>query len=399
MSELQYWLWLTLKKGLKNQKITALLEYFGKPEAVYIADKETLSQVSGLTRAELSSLCDKSMDKVSKVIAVCKKKGIKILTFDSPYYPQLLTKIYDPPYVLYARYRERIDLNEHMTISVVGTRKCSPYGAKMSGIIARDLAKEGVTVVSGMAEGIDGAANKGALTGGGVTVAVLGCGVDMCYPAMHKQLMEDIINHGMVLSEYPPGTPAYPGNFKIRNRIITGLSYGTVIVEAPVRSGAVNSANWTIEQNRELFVVPGDATRGTAKGSNKMLVDGAKPVLSAEDVLFEYKERFAEYLEHNRPAECDWPEDIDTEDIETDKINEEQEAVLEEKEEPKRPQVSLDGLNENERAVVMLLTEEPRHIDQLAELGISVGVLSATLTMLELKGYIKALPGKFYCLK
>ena len=396
MSDLQYWLWLTLKKGLKKHKITQVLEYFGTPEAVYIADRETLSEIPELSRAEISALCDKTLDKAGKVMAVCKKKGIKILTFDSPYYPELLAKIYDPPYVLYAKYKERINLNEHMTIAVVGTRKCSRYGAEMSEAIACDLAKEGVTVISGMAEGIDGAANGGALAGGGVTVAVLGCGVDRCYPPFHKKLMEAIINKGMVLSEYPPGTPPYPGNFKIRNRIITGLSYGTVIVEAPIRSGAINSANWTIEQNRELFVVPGDATRSTAKGSNKLLVDGAKPVLSAQDVLFEFKERFADYLEQNRPEIFETTEKIEMELEDT--IEKPKEAEKKRKE-PQRPQVSLDNLNEKEQTVMKLLSEEAMHIDQLIEQGLSAGELSATLTMLEVKGYIKALPGKNYCLK
>lgn len=399
MSELQYWLWLTLKKGLKNQKITAVLEYFGTPEAVYIADKESLLEVPDLTRAEISALCDKRLDKVSKVIAACKKKGIKILTFDSPYYPELLAKIYDPPYVLYAKYKERINLNEHMTIAVVGTRECSPYGAKMSATIARELAKEGVTVVSGMADGIDGAANNGALSGGGLTVAVLGSGVDVCYPAKHKKLMEDIINRGMVLSEYPPGTRPYPSNFKVRNRIITGLSYGTVVVEAPIRSGAVNSANWTIEQNRELFVVPGDATRSTAMGSNKLLVDGAKPVISAEDILFEFKERFAECLAQNKPETFEMPEEIAIETEDAAEIKEEPKAVKVKKEEPRRPQVSLDNLNEKEQAVMKLLSENPVHIDWLIEQGLSAGELSATLTMLELKGYINALPNKYYSLK
>lgn len=397
MSELQYWLWLTLKKGLKNRKITAVLEYFGTPEAVYIADRETLSQVSDLSRGEIAALCDKSLDKAGKVMAACKKKGIKILTFDSPYYPEMLAKIYDPPYVLYAKYKERINLNEHITISVVGTRKCSPYGIGMSETIAHELAKEGVTVVSGMAEGIDGAANKGALSGGGMTVAVLGSGVDVCYPIMHKKLMQHIIDHGMVLSEYPPGTPPYPGNFKIRNRIITGLSYGTVIVEAPIRSGAVNSANWTLEQNRELFVVPGDATRGTAKGSNKLLLDGAKPVFSAEDVLVEFKERFAECLAQHRPDDTEIPEEIK---LEIKEMKEEQpKAVAEKQEKPKRPQISWEQLNEKEQQVMKLLSEEAVHIDWLIEQGLSAGELSAVLTMLEVKGYILALPGKYYCLK
>lgn len=395
MSSIRYWLWLTLTKGINNRIITALLDCFGTPEAVYSADEEALTAIESLTPDNVSALCDKSLAKAEKVMAVCKKKDIKILAFDSPYYPSLLARIYDPPYVLYARYKERIDLNEHMTISVVGTRRCSPYGIKMASNIACGLAQEGVTIVSGMAKGIDGAANSGALRGGGVTVAVLGCGVDVCYPAVHKKLMEEIINHGMVLSEYPPGTRPYPGNFKIRNRIITGLSYGTVIVEAPTRSGALNSATWTVDQNREVFVVPGDATRTSAQGSNQLLIDGAVPIVCAEDVLQVFKDRFTQILQKNKPAFA-----IEAEPL-TEETNQEQEVAKEQEEIPeaKKEKVLPADLNEQERRVAMLLSYEPVHVDDLTGCGLSIGELNATLTMLELKGLIKAMPGKYYCFK
>ncbi len=393
MSAIQYWLWLTLKKGITNSKITLLLERFGTPEAIYCADKEAFLKVDGLSPKDVSALCDKNLKKSYAVMETCKKKQIKILTFDSPYYPELLAKIYDPPYVLYARYKERINLNEHMTLAVVGTRECSDYGALMAGNIACGLAQGGVTVVSGMAAGIDGAANVGALRGGGVTIAVLGCGVDVCYPAFHKKLMENIINRGMVLSEYPPGTRPYPGNFKVRNRIITGLSHGTIIVEAPMRSGAINSANWTIEQNREVFVVPGDATRDTFQGSNKLMIDGATPVVCAEDVLSVFKERFAFLLEKNRPIIAMKPEPVIEEtDLQKKEISK---SSLFQKSQKTLP----DNLNEQERYIMERLSNEPVHIDQLVGEDASVSMLAVTLTMLELKGLIKALPGKHYCLK
>lgn len=401
MSEMQYWLWLTLKKGIASRKITALLEHFGTPEEIFCASEAAFSEVSGLSRADVHALCDRDLTAAERIMADCRRKGIKILTFDSPYYPRLLARIYDPPYVLYARYRERIDLNEHMTLAIVGTRQCSSYGAQMAESVARNLAKEGVTVVSGMAKGIDGAANAGALRGGGKTVAVLGCGVDVCYPPEHKELMQAIIDNGMVLSEYPPGTLPLSSHFKPRNRIITGLSNGTVIVEAPARSGAINSASWTAEQGREIFIVPGDATRYTAQGSNKLMLEGAKPVLNAEDILCEFREGFRDILEKNRPV---GERTVELPTAAPEPVRKARE---------KRPKRALPkpleklvvrrkkplDLSRSEKSVLKLLSEQPIHIDQLAGQGLTTGEIAAALTLLELKGLVTALPGKQYCLK
>ncbi len=400
MSEIQYWLWLTLKRGITSRKITTLLERFETPEAIFCAEDAAFYDVPELTKADVDALCNRNLKAAKRVMTECREKGIKILTFDSPYYPQTLAQIYDPPYVLYAKYKERIDLNEHMTLAMVGTRKCSDYGLQMAESMARSLAEEGVTIVSGMARGIDGAANTGALRGGGITVAVLGCGVDICYPAEHKRLMEEIIHHGMVLSEYPPGTRPFPGNFKPRNRIVTGLSHGTVIVEAPERSGAINSANWTAEQNREVFVVPGDATRNAAQGSNKLMIEGAKPVVCADDILCEFKERFSVLLEKNRPSLAEHREF----DFAPEIVSKGKKPSLKKKrkEQLVKKEIGLSKaipLSEREEAVLKLLTVEPRHIDELMGRGFSAGELNALLTMLELKGQVVAQSGKRYCLK
>ncbi len=418
MSEIQYWLWLTLKKGITSRKITALLEHFQSPGEIYSADEAEFAEVPGLTRADVSVLADRSLQPVRQVMEVCRKKNIKIMTFDSPYYPRLLAEIYDPPYVLYARYKERIDLNTHMTLAIVGTRTCSGYGINMAERLAYDLAREGVTVISGMAKGIDGAAGTGALRAGGVTVAVLGSGVDICYPAVHKTLMEQIIEHGMVLSEYPPGSPPLASHFKPRNRIITGLSQGTVVVEAPVQSGAINSANWSLEQGRELFVVPGDVTRTSAQGSNVLMTEGALPALCAEDVLGEYRGRFESLLAYNRPSEEAVRPAIPaysavlterrapvgtagrragTRSAPPPRKSASESAKASEAAQAPKP-VSVP-LSPRETAVLSLLTEEPAHADQLAEQGMTAAELASALTTLELKGLIRALPGRRYCLR
>ena len=369
MTELRYWLWLTLKKGITSRKITLLLEHFKTPKDIFSASEETLRKVPGLTGKDVRILSDKTLKKTESVIGICKSKNIKILTFDSPFYPRLLKMIYDPPYVLYARYRERIDLNEHVTVSVVGTRTSTPYGKGVAEAFSKKMAGEGITVVSGMAAGVDSAAARGALAGGGKTVAVLGCGVDKCYPAFNRQLMESIINQGMVLSEYPPGTPPYPTNFPARNRIITGLSLGTLIAEAPKASGALISATLAAEQNREVFAVPADITRVQSKGSNALLQDGVKPVLTPEDIICEFREGFGALMDINKPG-----------------------CQAEEAE----PEWQSGDLTETEQKILKLLSDGAKHIDSLVEEGFDPAELSAELLGLELRGLIKSLPGKQY---
>ena len=426
MSNIRFWLWLTLKKGIGSSKITALLEHFESPEEIYGADEAEFLKVKGLSAKDVKVLADRSLRRVDAVAESCRKHGIRVLAFDSPYYPELLKNIYDPPYVLYAKCKERINLNDHMTMAVLGTRTSSPYGITMAEHIACDMAREGITVVTGMARGIDGAASVGALRGGGVPVAVLGNGLDICYPPEHKELMKQIIEHGMVLSEYPPGVRPYPWNFKPRNRIITGMSYGTVIVEAPQSSGAINSANWTAEQGRELFVVPGDVTRSTSQGSNRLLTEGAQPALSAEDVLCVYRDRFSDLLVQNRPAEemlktnfpsyNGWvgksvtPQKDPIPFSKNEKVKSKKTTVQSTVDEALTPATPLPAsekpvpkpavaLTPQEEELLSLLSDAPKHIDALTEQGMSPGLLAATLTTLELKGMIRALPGKQYCLR
>lgn len=387
MSELKYWLWLTLLRGVPNSTITTLLDHFGTPEKVFYADSDALSSVSGLKPAECKAVLNKDLQKVYRVIEVCKKKNIKILTFDSEYYPRLLASIYDPPYVLYARCRERIDLNEHVTIAVVGTRRATPYGRDAARVLSQALTESGMTVISGMADGIDSSAAEGALAAGGKTIAVLGSGVDICYPISNRKLMKKIIDNGIVLSEFPPGTPPFKRNFPIRNRIISGLSLGTVVVEAPEKSGSLITARLAGEQNREVFTVPADITRKASVGSNALLQEGAKPVLSAEDVLCEFHDRYGELMEKNRTSLVFVAKG-------------EEKVAIEKKETVTKPKTIPANiqLDETEQAVLKLLSDKPTHIDALAEQGIELPKLTSALTMLEMKGLVRALPGKQYIL-
>lgn len=388
MSELKYWLWLTLLRGVPNRTITTLLDHFGTPEKVFYADSDALSSVSGLTLAESKAVLNKDLQKVYRVIDVCKKKNIKILTFDSEYYPRLLASIYDPPYVLYARCRERIDLNDYATIAVVGTRRATTYGRDATGVLAQALTENGMMVISGMADGIDSCAAEGALAASGKTIAVLGSGVDICYPISNRKLMKKIIDNGIVLSEFPPGTPPYKRNFPIRNRIISGLSLGTVVVEAPEKSGSLITAKMAGEQNREVFTVPADITRKASVGSNALLQEGAKPVLSAEDVLCEFRDQYGELMAKFRSSLVFAAKSEAKTEIEKKETNKTAKTL------PSNIQ-----LDETERVILSFLSDKPTHIDVLAEQGIELPKLTSALTMLEMKGLVRALPGKHYIIQ
>lgn len=414
MTDIKYWLWLTLKQGISGVKITALLERFSTPQNVYLADKASLAETVGLKEQDVLELTDKSMESVRAVITVCRHRNIKILTYDNPMYPQLLQNIYDPPYVLYVRCRERLDLNDYLTVAVLGTRRASRYGIETAERFSYVLAREGALIVTGMARGIDGAANSGALRAGAKTVAVLGSGVDICYPKEHKQLMQAIIDNGMVISEYPPGMPPLAQNFPVRNRIITGLSYGTLVIEAPQSSGALISADRALEQNREVFAVPADVTRKSAEGSNGLLSEGVKPVFNAEDVLCEFREMFGDLLERHVPQPREGAEvppyaaSAVTEEA-TQPLSKEQTAARPQRKKEKVKKTAEPPaqtvkksvrvpLSERERAVMALLREEPQPIDDLLHEGLSMQELLAALTMLEMKGLVKALPGRQYSL-
>jgi len=231
LHNIDYWLWLTLKDSLSADKITKLLEIFECPEEIYNTPKRKLLKIDGLTKEEIKELSNKSFKKVQSVKEECKKLGIRILTYDSSYYPEKLKHLPDPPYVLYVKSKERINLNDKLCIAVVGNRLMTEYGRGAAIDISKGLAVAGGIVVSGMARGIDGAAHTGALRENGLTVAVLGCGLDIAYPPEHSEMMNAIAETGMVISEYPPGTPPLAQNFPIRNRIISGLSDGVVVVE------------------------------------------------------------------------------------------------------------------------------------------------------------------------
>ena len=255
MAALKYWVWLTALPGLSNRSRLLLLERYGSPEDVYYADAEELALTEGLTPGQAQLLSDKSLTRADRILADCARGDIFLLTMQDAAYPARLRDIFDPPVLLYGKGSLPL-FDEEAAIAVVGTRSCTPYGLRCAHRMGYELARQGAVVVSGMAKGIDGAAMRGALQAGGFTAAVLGGGVDVVYPAENRRLYEDIAATGVLLSEYPPGTEPLPGHFPVRNRIISGLSLASLVVEAPVRSGALITAHAALDQGRDVFAVP-----------------------------------------------------------------------------------------------------------------------------------------------
>lgn len=286
----QYWIWFANLKISPHIK-QRLLAHFSDVYQIYDARDSEYREVVGMSSHAREELAKKSLWEVKQILSTCEKQKIEIITYDDPKYPNLLREIAMPPYVLYVRGKFP-NIDRVLGISIVGTRKADRYGLNIAHQFAEELTRAGAYVISGMAEGIDGAANSGALAAGGATLAVLGCGVDVLYPAIHARLMQEIIEHGAVVSEFPPGTQPLPGHFPVRNRIISGLARGVLAIQVPIKSGARITMDFAMQQNRDLFVAPGSIDSPLYTASNRLIQDGAKMVLQTSDILEEYQTLF-----------------------------------------------------------------------------------------------------------
>ncbi len=281
--ELKFWLKLSRIENLRTQIKLNVVTELGSASKVYYADKNMLL-MAGFSQQQYDYYHGVEMDtEVTQILEACSKKNINILSFSDEDYPELLKYIPDPPLVLY--YRGSIP--KANSIAIVGSRKASGYGIETANKMAFNLALADINIVSGLARGIDTAAHAGALEAGGTTVAVLGCGVDIIYPPENRGIMERIVNSGAVISEYPPGSPPSTSHFPCRNRIISGMSVGTLIVEAGMKSGSLITANCALEQGRDVFAIPGNINNFNSMGTNKLIKDGARIVLSVDDILDE----------------------------------------------------------------------------------------------------------------
>ena len=386
MSALKYWLWLTELPGLTNQTRLALLRHFPTPEDVYYADPEEVLLTEGITREQAKLLEDKDCSGADRILADCQRLDADILTIQDAGYPNRLRNIYDPPCLLYVRGRLPA-FDDEASIAVVGTRDCTPYGVSCAEKLGYGLAAGGAVVVSGLARGVDSAALRGALRAGGTVTAVLGNGLDVIYPPENQYLYEDVAAAGALVSEYPPGTSPEAKHFPVRNRIMSGLCLGTLVVEAPARSGALITAGTALEQGRDVFAVPGPIDAPTSVGCNRLIRDGAGLVTDAWDILGEYEPRFPDKLRREGARETP--------------------AVLgyqaRQKTEPKPvpPSVSLShndySLTDDQIRLLRALTEEPMLVDDLIELtDIPTRRVLSALTVLEIEHLVTQHSGKRY---
>ena len=287
MMELQYYLWLESIKGCGCVTAARLIKRFGSAQAVYENDQiGALLEIEELSyETAFSLITQKNLDIYKRQIDLLHKMDCEYLTYSDPAYPAILKEIHDPPMILYYK-GSNIFTDCALSISIVGARKATPYGLSVAKTVSAQLAKAGMNIISGLAAGIDSASHKGALSVNGCTVGVLGCGIDLVYPPSNRKLYESIIsNNGMILTEFPPGTEPTPTNFPRRNRIISGLSYGTLVVEASEKSGSLITAKYAAEQGREVYAVPGRINDKQSSGCNYLIKDGAKLVSRGNDIL------------------------------------------------------------------------------------------------------------------
>ena len=417
---LSHWVWLSTREHVSDRVKVELMRHFQDPEAVYFADEESFAQIEGLSPEGLKSLGDKDLQGAKKILQDCRLKDLNILTYQDAAYPSRLKNISDPPLVLY--YKGRLpDFDGCPMIGVVGTRKASAYGMSVARKMGYQISRCGGIVVSGMASGIDGMATEGALLAGVPAVGVLGCGADMVYPASNRKLYEDMARYGCLISEFAPGTPPMGFNFPKRNRIISGLSCGVLVVEAPKKSGALITAHAALDQGRDVFVVPGNIDVETFEGSNGLLRDGAIAVSSGWDIMSEYRMQYPDKInrcDDSVPAKV--TNLVDANAAQTEKIQPKvaQKPVLfgknkvSKQNEDKKVIDNGDAssysdwedrmppLLPDEQKIVSALTHEARPVDDvIAETGIPTAKMLATLTLLQVKGIVKQHPGKRISLK
>jgi DNA processing protein len=357
-ADIRYWVGFNRVSGIGAARLRALLDYFGDLEIAWNAQTHDLQQ-AGLDRRSLARLLKAraSLDLDAEVERL-ERAGVHVLTWDDAAYPSNLRKVYNAPPILHVR--GRIEKRDEWAVAVVGTRRASVYGKEAARMVSRGLAQAGVTIVSGLARGIDTVAHRACLEAGGRTLAVLGCGVDVNYPASNARLAAEIVQRGALVSEYALGTRPDARNFPPRNRIISGLTLGTVVVEADMTSGARITSGFALEQGREVFSVPGSIFARGSRGTNDLIQQGAKLITSVADVLEELN---LTMVSEQAQARATIPE------------------------------------NETEAVLLERLSAEPVHVDELGRaVQLPIAQVTSTLALMELKGMIRQVGGMSYVL-
>lgn len=355
-SERKYWVAFNLVKGIGAVRFRALLKYFGDAKSAWEGNRSEL-RAAGLSPKLVEAVHQvRSSNLLEAAWEQIESQEICLVTWEDQAYPRHLKEIDQPPPVLFVK--GELQTEDEWAVAIVGTRRVTGYGRQVAEEIARVLAQNQVTIVSGLARGVDAIAHQAALQAGGRSIAVLGSGVDVIYPSEHRRLAHRLVETGALISDYPPGTPPEAGNFPPRNRIISGLSLAVIVIEAGERSGALITARFAADQGRDVFAVPGNIYAAQSKGTNRLIQQGAQPLLTPEDVLAALDLTF---ISEQRAARSFLPVDP-------------VEEVL---------------LNQ--------LTQEPCHIDELSRaVKIPVAEISASLTLMELKGMVRQVGGMHY---
>lgn len=420
MSMLKYWVWLSAITGIRSTKKNELLDHFGDPEGIYFApDAELLQFLEN--KSEQQALRQRGLEKAEYIIERCHALGVHLLTQQDAIYPERLRHIYDPPIVLYVRGNLPV-LDAEAAIALVGTRRCTPYGVKMALQFGYEITKYGGLLVSGLAAGIDGAGAKGALRAGGSCVGVLGTAIDEVYPRENEKLFQDVLSCGALISEYYPGYPLAPGNFPMRNRILSGISCGVLLIEAPKHSGALITANRALEQGRDVFVVPGNLDAPASAGSNALMKDAAKPVVCVADILEEYTPLFPDKMKHIKRAATapnmehmvsnSLPEQVSGKtNIHVNSRKKGKGAVNFSESSTKkvidkdsdRDYIDLEkvlaGLSEMQLKIVAVMEAPSMHVDDIIEKSaLPTATVLSELTMMEISGIVLQEPGKRFSL-
>lgn len=402
MAAVNYWLWLTTRKGVGLRSVLRVLEYFGTPERVYFAQQEDLELVPEVPPQAIRGFLDKGMEESDAILGQCDQLGVQIMTIQDSDYPERLRQLDDPPVVLYIL-GHRFRFDEEAAFGIVGSRTPSAYGQEVAPMLGLELARHGALLVSGIAQGIDSLALRGALKGGGRVVSVLAGGVDVPYPRENRFLYQDVAAVGALISEYPPGTRHKGEHFPIRNRIISGLSLGVVAVECARFSGTMLTINHALEQNRDVCAVPGSIFAPMSQGPNWLLQQGARPVMRGEDILMGYWDQFPQKLVHAPAMD---PQQM-RERLGTPPKAPKEEAKPEPpqepkgEEEPQRPKVSLaqqrERFTDDQLVVLHAMLEGADTADELVDrTQIPARRVLSALTMLQVDGAAEQRAGGRY---
>lgn len=356
MKDKKYSIWLSSLPKIGSIKYMALLNYFGSANNVFNSSREELLRSNIVSEDTVDMIISKrDIDKIDRYLKKVKENDIKVYTIDEDGYPRNLKNIYDPPPVLYVK--GNITDEDNNSIAIVGSRKATEYGLKTAEQFGKEIAEYGLTIISGMALGIDSAAHRGALKAGGRTIAVFACGLNHIYPKSGLNLAKEIVKNGAIISEYPLGIKAIPPNFPARNRIISGMSKGVLIVEANNKSGSLITADFALEQGRDVFAIPGNINSPNSKGTNQLIKNVAKLVDSIWDILEEYY-GFGEM-----------------------NISRSKENIF----------------DETEMEIINLLEDSGKGIDEIIDnISLEPSKILSTITLLEIRGIIKQIDGIFY---